>query len=127
MTIPRLAGCFLAAVMLMACASGSNQTATSFNVFFAGEATTLSPDAQAIVGQAAQAIGRQRPATVTIAAGADSATARLAEPRYEAVRQALVARGVAAGSIARASLPQIEANTGSTAAQRVEIILSASP
>ena len=118
MTINRLAATLLVALALAGCAS-QTETASSFNVFFTQNATALSPDGQAIVAQAADAIRRLRSATVTIAASN--------EPRYEAVRAALVARGVAPGSITRASLPQIEANAGATAAQRVEIILSPNP
>jgi len=121
------AGLLLVAALLAACASGS-RTATSFNVFFPADSAALSADAEAIVAQAAQAIQHQRPASVTIAAGADSnASIKLAEPRYLAVRQGLEARGVDGARITRASLPQIEANAGSTAMQRVEIILSPNP
>lgn len=123
-----IAGVILAAALLAGCASGGNQTATSFNVFFTANSTALSADAEATLAQAADAIRRQRPAAVTIAAGADSdANIKLAEPRYMAVRQSLETRGVAPALIARASLPQIEANAGSTALQRVEIILSPNP
>ena len=49
---------------------------------------------------------------------------KLAEPRYQEVQRALIARGVAAAAIARSSLPDAGVNTGPTADTRVEIILS---
>jgi outer membrane protein OmpA-like peptidoglycan-associated protein len=114
----------LAALLLFGCQSAPTLPAT-FIVFFHSGSTELTAEAQSAIAQAAEAVRASQPSQVAIASGvAQGDNLRLAEPRYLAVQRALVARGVAAGSIARSSLPDAGVNTGPTADTRVEIILS---
>lgn len=114
----------LAAFILVGCQSATNLPAT-FIIFFQGGSTTLTADAQAAIVRAADAARASGATRVTIASGvAQGDNLKLAEPRYQEVQRALIARGVAAGSIARSSLPDAGVNTGPTADTRVEIILS---
>jgi outer membrane protein OmpA-like peptidoglycan-associated protein len=114
----------LAALLLIGCQSSSTLPAT-FIVFFQSGSAELNADAQAAVARAAEAARTTGAAQVAIASGvAQGDNLKLAEPRYLAVQRALIARGVAAGSIARASLPDAGVNSGPTADTRVEIILS---
>ena len=114
----------LAALILAGCQSTANLPAT-FIIFFQSGSTALTADAQASIVRAADAARASGATRVTIASGvAQGDNLRLAEPRYQEVQRALIARGVAAGSIARSSLPDAGVNTGPTADTRVEIILS---
>ena len=114
----------LAAFILAGCQSTATLPAT-FIIFFQGGSTTLTADAQAAIVRAADAARASGATRVTIASGvAQGDNLKLAEPRYQEVQRALIARGVAAGAIARSSLPDAGVNTGPTADTRVEIILS---
>lgn len=116
---------FAAALALAACQSSSTTLPGTFIVFFRTGSAELTAEAQAAIAQAAQAMQASRASQVAIASGvAQGDNLRLAEPRYLAVQRALIARGIAAASIARASLPDAGVNTGPTADTRVEIILS---
>lgn len=93
-------------------------------VFFSASSTELSPEAHATVDQAARAIRETHPASVTLGAGiASGDNLKLAAPRFEAVRQALVADGVASDLIARSAIPDSNLNTGGVGDQCVEIRL----
>lgn len=99
---------------------------STFVVFFTPNSSTLTPEAVPALDRAAAAIKQTHPAQVAIAAGvARSGALPLAEPRYQAVRKALVDRGVSEGMIARSSLPVEGASIDPTGYQRVEIILGA--
>jgi outer membrane protein OmpA-like peptidoglycan-associated protein len=114
----------LAALLLSACQAAAPLPAT-FIVFFHSGSAELTPEAQAAIAQAADAARASHASGIAIASGvAQGDNLRLAEPRYAAVQRALVARGVAAASIARSSLPDAGVNTGPTADTRVEIILT---
>jgi outer membrane protein OmpA-like peptidoglycan-associated protein len=120
----RAAAIGLALLLLVACSTASTTTASTFIVFFHAGSADLTREASASIDRAASAINRSRPTTVAIAAGvAKGNNLVLAEPRFQSVRQALEAKGVKPSLIARASLPDIDANAGETGDQRVEIIL----
>src|SRR5690348_6757947 len=77
-----------------------------FIVFFSGDSATLTPAAQLIVKDAASRIRDTRPATVMIAAGVKAGgNMELSEPRFQAVREALLADGIEPAIIARAPIP----------------------
>jgi hypothetical protein len=98
---------------------------TTFMVFFQEKSIDLTPDAASIVKSAADAIRRQHPAAVTIAAGvAPGGNMELSQPRFAAVRQKLVDDGVDESLIARAAIFDPKLDTG-PARQRVEIRLLA--
>jgi hypothetical protein len=94
-------------ILLGGCASGVQQDPPShFIVFFSGDSATLTPEAQLIVKDAASRIRDARPATVMIAAGVKAGdNMDISEPRFQAVREALVADGIEPAIIARAPLP----------------------
>jgi len=97
-----------------------------FIVFFSGKGTALSSDGRAIVKSAAARIATSRPTSVVIESGVD-AGGNLAEPRFAAVRQALIDDGVAQNLIARSAIPgpKLAGNNNTTGDQRVEIRLLA--
>ena len=98
---------------------------TAFIVFFEAQSATLTPDAVSIVKSAADAIRRQHPATVQIAAGvAPGGNMELSQPRFAAVRKQLIDDGVAEDTISRSAIPDPKLDTG-PARQRVEIRLLA--
>ena len=98
---------------------------TTFIVFFQDKSTDLTPDAVSIVKSAADAIRRQHPATVQIAAGvAAGGNMEMSQPRFAAVRKQLVDDGVDEDVIARSAIPDPKLDTG-PARQRVEIRLLA--
>src|SRR4051812_40482448 len=93
-----------AVLALASCQSASPSLPATFIVFFHSGSTELTPEAQTAIAQAATAAQASRPSHVAIASGvAQGDNLRLAEPRYQAVQRALIARGVAAASIARSS------------------------
>jgi hypothetical protein len=96
---------------------------TAFIVFFPEKSATLTPDGAAIVKTAADAIRKQHPATVQIAAGVTSGM-EMSAPRFAAVRKQLVDDGVDEDTIARSAIPDPKLDTG-PARQRVEIRLLA--
>ncbi len=98
--------------LLGGCASGASgvdvarNEPSHFIVFFSGDSATLTPAAQLIVKDAASHIRDTRPATVMIAAGVKAGgNMELSEPRFNAVREALVADGIEPAIIARAPIP----------------------
>jgi hypothetical protein len=119
-------------LLLGGCASGAVQNQPShFIVFFSGDSAKLTPEAQLIVKDAASHIHNTRPATVMIAAGVKAGgNMDLSEPRFQAVREALVADGIEPAIIARAPIPgpQLAAVDGglSSGDERAEIRLLAS-
>ncbi len=96
---------------------------TTFIVFFQDKSPDLSPDAMSIVKSAADAVRRQHPATVAIAAGVAS-NMEMSQPRFAAVRKALIDDGVSEDVIARSAIADPKLDTG-PARQRVEIRLLA--
>jgi len=98
---------------------------TTFIVFFQDKSTDLTPDAASIVKSAADAVHKQHPATVAIAAGvAPGGNMEMSQPRFVAVRKALVDDGVDENIIARSAIADPKLDTG-PARQRVEIRLLA--
>ena len=97
----------------------------TFIVFFQDKSTDLTPDAASIVKSAADAVHKQHPATVAIAAGvAPGGNMEMSQPRFVAVRKALVDDGVDENIIARSAIADPKLDTG-PARQRVEIRLLA--
>ena len=96
-------------------------TPSNFIVFFPVGSATLTPDGAAIVKDAATAIKQVHPETVVIAAGV-TAGGEFSQPRFAAVRQALIDDGVDQDVIARAAIADPKLDT-MPAKQRVEIRL----
>src|SRR6185312_519380 len=96
-------------------------TPSTFIVFFPVKSAELTPEGASIVHDAATIINRTHPETVVIAAGV-TAGGEMSQPRFEAVRQALVADGVDQDVIARAAIADPKLDT-TPARQRVEIRL----
>ena len=116
------------ALLLAACSTFSQRAPATYMVFFTSGNTELSADARAVIDRAASTIRGTHPQTVMIAAGVSSGdNLKLAEPRFLAVRQALIADGVADDLIARTALSDASLSVGATGDQRVEIELSARP
>ncbi len=99
-------------LLLGGCAGTANESASSqgapshFIVFFSGDSASLTPQAQLIVKDAASRIHDAHPASVMIAAGLKAGNNMdLSEPRFQAVRLALIADGIAPDIIARAPIP----------------------
>lgn len=115
-------GLFL--VALTGCSSmSSGPPPSTFILFFYANGTDLSSDAVTEIDRAAAAIKNVHPSTVAIAAGGAGSNLLLAEPRYRAIRQALIGKGVSPSLIAEASLPKEGIQITESANQRVEIIL----
>lgn len=114
--------------LLAGCGTFGHQAPASYMVFFTSSNTELSPDARAVVDQAAADIRASHPQSVMIAAGVASGdNLKLAQPRFLAVRQALIADGIADDLIARSALSDASLSVGATGDQRVEIKLVAKP
>jgi outer membrane protein OmpA-like peptidoglycan-associated protein len=112
-------------VFLAGCTSLA-PTAHTYVVFFNAKSVELSPEAKEVVNLAAAAARDTHPALVVIAGEPNTVTApgydpKLAEPRFIAVEQALVAAGVDPNTLARAELTDLEAKVGATGDRRVEI------
>lgn len=99
-----------------------NGTPSTFIVFFQTGSAQMEPDAATIVHDAASAINRTHPQSVIIAAGV-SAGMELSQPRFAAVRQALIDDGVDQDIIARSAIADPKLDTA-PARQRVEIRLA---
>ena len=124
----RLPGLVAAAVLLTSCSVFVNPAPASYMVFFPSSNTELSADARAVVDSAAGDIRAHHPESVMIAAGiASGDNLKLAEPRFLAVRQALIADGVSDDLIARTAIADASLSVGTTGDQRVEIKLVAKP
>ena len=122
-------GIFLAgSVLLAGCSTLFQPAPANYMVFFTSSNTELSPDARTVVDKAASAIRGSHPQSVMIAAGVASGdNLKLAQPRFLAVRQALIADGVADDLIARTAIADASMSVGATGDQRVEIKLVAKP
>ena len=115
----------LVAVLLAAGCQSPAPLPATYIVFFQSGSAELTGDANASIAQAAEGVRRSHPSQIAIASGvARGDNLRLAEARYQAVQRALIARGVAAASIVRSSLPDAALPTGAAADTRVEIILT---
>jgi outer membrane protein OmpA-like peptidoglycan-associated protein len=110
---------------LGACSLFAKKGPPVFVIFFSSGSVELSTEAHKVVDQAADAIRINKPASVTIAAGVLAGNnLKLAQPRFDAVRLALIADGVSTELIARAAIPDTdEKEVGGTGNQRVEIRL----
>jgi hypothetical protein len=114
--------------LLAGCSTFMRDRPTDYMVFFPSSEIVLSADARAVVDQAAAAIRGTHPQSVILAAGVASGdNLKLAGPRVDAVRDALVADGVSADLIARSSLPDTALEIRTNGDQRVEIKLVAKP
>lgn len=101
-----------------------NSPPNNYIVFFDTGASALSPAGRAIVDQAATAIKRSDARLVVVSTGAlRGDNLKLAEPRFTSIQTALVADGVAADLIARASLSDPRINVGALGDQRAEILV----
>jgi len=118
----------LAALCLGGCTIFHRDVPSVYVVFFSKGSIALAPDAKKIVDQAAVDIKSTHPASVTIGAGTSSGSdPHLSQPRFGAVRDALVADGVDPNLIARSSIADDGMDAGVVGDQRVEIRLTAGP
>ena len=124
-TMKYLAILLLLVAGLGACTLFTKKGPPIYVIFFSSGSVELSTEAHKVVDQASDAIRTNKPASVTIAAGVLAGNnLKLAQPRFEAVRQALIADGVSAELIARAAIPDTDQKeVGGTGNQRVEIRL----
>jgi outer membrane protein OmpA-like peptidoglycan-associated protein len=114
--------------LLAGCSTFMHEAPAKYLVFFSASDTNLSPDARAVVDHAAAAIRGTHPDSVMIAAGiATGDNLKLAQPRFDAVRAALVADGVSDDLIARSAIADASLSVGATGDQRVEIKLVTKP
>lgn len=110
-------------VALAGCTVIQGSAPSTFEVFFASGSSEFSPSTKEIVDQAAAAIKAQHPKAVIIGAGGSTKGAALSDPRFDVVRDALLADGVSPALIVQANLP-IEKMKGAAVAElRVEIRL----
>ena len=124
----RLPGYVAIAVLLTGCSVFVHPAPANYMVFFPSSNTELSADARAVVDSAAADIRAHRPESVMIAAGiASGDNLKLAQPRFLAVREALIADGVSEDLIARTAIADASLSVGTTGDQRVEIKLVAKP
>lgn len=115
----------LLCVVLAGCQTVSSVfhgTPSTFIVFFQAGSAQMEPDAAAIVHDAASAVNRTHPQSVIIAAGV-AAGMELSQPRFAAVRQALIDDGVDQDLIARSAIADPKLDIA-PARQRVEIRLA---
>jgi outer membrane protein OmpA-like peptidoglycan-associated protein len=118
----RIATLLIAAALLAGCAVFRHEAPAVYMVFFTSSNTALTAESRAIVDGAAAAIRSAHPEAVNIAAGiATGDNLKLAQARFETVRQALVADGVADAMIARTAIADASLSVGATGDQRVEI------
>jgi len=123
----RIAAILMLAVALTGCETSRSVyhyfvgTPSTFIVFFATGSAQLTPDAAAIVRDAATIINRTHPGSVIIAAGTQAGM-ELSQPRFAAVRQALIDDGVGEDVIARSAIADPKLDIA-PARQRVEIRL----
>ena len=121
---PLLRVSFLAlCVALAGCAVLKKDAPTKYEVFFASGSTELSPSTKEIVDQAAAAIKAQHPNAVIIGAGGSTKGAALSDPRFDVVRNALLADGVSPALIVQSNLPIEKIKGAGIAELRVEIRL----
>ena len=110
-------------VALAGCASLQEKAPAKYEVFFGSGSSELSPSTRAIVDQAAAAIKSQHPKSVIIGAGGSTKGAALSDPRFNVVREALLADGVSPALIVQANLPVEKMKGAGIAELRVEIRL----
>jgi flagellar motor protein MotB len=116
----------LAAVGLAGCGtmrSIIHGNPSTFIVFFPVGSAQLTPDGRSIVNDAATVIKRSHPGMVVIAAGTAAGNIEMSQPRFAAVRQALIDDGIDQDLIARAAIADPKLDT-LPAKQRVEIRLA---
>lgn len=95
-----------------------------FIVFFSDRSAELPAVGKAIVKTAANGIQQNRPISVFIATGTRGSDGKgLSEPRFAAVRRALIDEGVSPKLIARAPIRGLRLMETGTANDRVEIRL----
>lgn len=121
---PLLRVSFLAFFAALAgCTVLQTNAPSKFEVFFASGSSELSPSTKEIVDQAAAAIKAHHPKSVIIGAGGGAKGLALSDPRFNVVRDALIADGVSPTVIVQSNLP-VEKMTGANIAElRVEIQL----
>jgi outer membrane protein OmpA-like peptidoglycan-associated protein len=122
-----LLGAAITLICLAGCVSPA-QPPRTFIVFFNAESAELTPTAKDIIARVSAAIVNTHPARVTIAGEPNTVTApgydpKLAEPRFIAIEQALIAAGVDSKIMERGALTDLEAKVGATGDRRVEIRL----
>lgn len=120
---------FACATVLSGCADWSPGYSDKYIVFFDAQSATISPTGKAILDRAAAAIKAERPPRVAIAGEPADApphqgfNPKLSEPRFAAVENALVLRGVNAQLMSRAAMTETEAKLNPSGKRRVEIRL----
>jgi outer membrane protein OmpA-like peptidoglycan-associated protein len=115
-------------VLLAGCTILGHDRPANYMVFFSSSNTELSAEARAVVDQAAATIRATHPDSVMIAAGvADGEKLKLAQIRFDVVRNALIADGVDAELIAHTAMVDTALEVGATGDQRVEIKLVSKP
>lgn len=113
---------------LAACTSGAQQSSPIYIVFFHKGSSEIAPASRQVVDRAVTAIRKNRPGAVVLASGVASGdNLELSEPRFDAVRQALIAKGIPSELISRSALPDARLDVGSAGETRVEILLLAKP
>jgi outer membrane protein OmpA-like peptidoglycan-associated protein len=119
----------IATVALAGCSmfGTSADKAPVYIVFFHYDSDFLTPDARRIVDQAAASARDTKPTTIELAGYTEATAAKnsrqFAEPRFNAVADALIVDGVDPKLLVRVPLMDSEASLPSTADRRVEIRL----
>jgi hypothetical protein len=110
-------------VALAGCAGVQENAPSKYEVFFGPGSSELSPSTKEIVGQAAATIKARHPKSVIISAGGGTKGLALSDPRFNIVRDTLIADGVSPALIVQSNLP-VEKMTGVNISElRVEIQL----
>jgi outer membrane protein OmpA-like peptidoglycan-associated protein len=116
--------------LLVGGGSASAEAPSRFILFFSSDSSTLTPEARRIADNAAGRFRDAHPRKVMVSTGA-AKDPGLSEPRFQAVRSALIADGVPADMIARAEGPEPTLATTDSGLsggdERVEITLLAVP
>jgi hypothetical protein len=115
--------CLTLFVVLAGCTVLQHKAPSTYEVFFASSSSELTPSTKAIVEQAAAAIKAQHPNAVIIGAGGSTKGVALSDPRFNVVRDALLADGVSPALIVQANLPIEKIKGADIAELRVEIRL----
>jgi hypothetical protein len=121
---PLLRLSFLAlSVALAGCAVPRGNAPSKYEVFFSPGSLELSPSNRSSVDHAAAAIKAQHPKYVVIGAGGTTKGEALSDPRFNIVRDTLIADGVDTASIRQADLPDGKMTGNGNSDLRVEIRL----
>ena len=120
------------AFVVVGCKAPPPNVPQTYVLFFPFDSADLSPEARAVVDQAASGIKVAKPSTVGIAGFADKAGTKeynqhLSERRIDAVEQALAADGVDPKLFLKIPLGESEPLEGGTTNRRVEIRLAVAP